>query len=74
MHHSAPFVEKTLLVGGEKDVKFHKIATEMARARPVAELCVVEGCGHNVHYEDPAAYTRCVKRFLSKCSGFSEGA
>jgi 2-succinyl-6-hydroxy-2,4-cyclohexadiene-1-carboxylate synthase len=74
MHHSAPFVGKTLLVAGEKDVKFHEIATEMARACPAAELCVVEGCGHNVHYEDPAAYTRCVKQFLSRCSGFSGNA
>ena len=55
----------TLLVTGECDTKFRAIASEMASLCPAAELHIAGGCGHNVHYEDPEAYTKAVKQFLS---------
>lgn len=59
----------TLLVTGECDTKFRAIVSEMARLCPAAELHIAGGCGHNVHYEDPEAYTKVVKQFLRKHSG-----
>ncbi len=55
----------TLLVTGERDTRFRAIMSEMARLCPAAELHIADGCGHNVHYEDPEAYTQVVKQFLS---------
>jgi len=53
-----------LLVAGALDPKYRGIAAEMAGLCPAAQLCVIDGCGHNVHYEDPQAYTQHVNRFL----------
>lgn len=54
-----------LLVAGALDPKYGGIAAEMAGLCTAARLCVIDGCGHNVHYEDPQAYTEHMKRFLS---------
>ncbi|MGB2711189.1 MAG: 2-succinyl-6-hydroxy-2,4-cyclohexadiene-1-carboxylate synthase [Conexibacter sp.] len=43
------------LVVGERDVKFHTLAEQMARALPDASLHVVPGAGHAVQLEAPAA-------------------
>lgn len=54
-----------LLIVGEKDDKFKRIAAEMAPKCPRASICIVEGVGHNTHWEKPEEYARIVKGFLS---------
>jgi len=54
-----------LLIVGEKDDKFKRIAAEMAPKCPRASICIVQGAGHNVHWEKPEEYARTVKGFLS---------
>jgi 2-succinyl-6-hydroxy-2,4-cyclohexadiene-1-carboxylate synthase len=54
----------SLLIVGEQDAKLRSIASEMACESSSAQICVVPGCGHNVHYERPAAYTELVRNFL----------
>lgn len=53
-----------LLIVGEKDDKFKRIATEMAPRCPRASVSIVDGAGHNVHWERPEEYARTVKDFL----------
>ncbi len=54
-----------LLIVGEKDDKFKRIAAEMAPKCPRASICIVQGTGHNTHWEKPEEYANQVKRFLS---------
>ena len=42
------------LVAGERDVKFTRLAREMAQALPRAQVIIVAGAGHQVHLEAPA--------------------
>lgn len=56
---------RLLLIVGEKDDKFKRIAAEMAPKCPRASICIVQGAGHNVHWEKPEEYARTVKGFLS---------
>ena len=53
-----------LLITGARDEKFAAIARDMAAARPGAAWANVPGCGHNVHWEDPAEYTRLLRAFI----------
>lgn len=55
------------LIVGEKDDKFKRIAAEMALKCPGALIYIVQGAGHNVHWEKTEEYTRVVKDFLSPC-------
>lgn len=52
-------VPVTLVVGG-RDEKFRAIADQMADALPASSLVVVEGAGHAVHLEAPAAVARAI--------------
>jgi 2-succinyl-6-hydroxy-2,4-cyclohexadiene-1-carboxylate synthase len=54
----------TLLITGHLDEKYTGIAFEMAAICPAMDVAVVPGCGHCVHFEDPASYTRLIKDFL----------
>lgn len=54
----------TLLLVGELDTKFVRIAQEMSEVMPAATLVVVSGCGHAVHLERPAAWLEAVTDFL----------
>ena len=56
---------RPLLIVGEKDDKFKRIAAEMAPKCPRASVSVVDSAGHNVHWEKPEEYARTVKGFLS---------
>lgn len=40
-----------LLLAGEFDVKFNRLAAEVAVTCPAARVKVISGCGHNVHFE-----------------------
>lgn len=53
-----------LLIAGEHDAKYAALAREMAAVRSGTHVRVIPGCGHNVHWEDPAAYTAAVTAFL----------
>ncbi len=53
------------LIAGALDEKFTAIAEAMAARRPGTEVIVAPECGHNVHAEAPAAYTRALRTALS---------
>jgi 2-succinyl-6-hydroxy-2,4-cyclohexadiene-1-carboxylate synthase len=57
--------QPTLLVVGELDEKFVRIAERMARAMPRARVAVIPGAGHSVHLEAPAAWLEAVVGFLT---------
>lgn len=53
-----------LLVVGEKDAKFRSIADETASLCSAATVKVIQGCGHNVHFEKPEIFAAEVITFL----------
>jgi len=53
-----------LAVCGERDLKFRRIAESMAAQSPRVAVQVMAGCGHNVHFEHPDAYTCVLRGFL----------
>jgi 2-succinyl-6-hydroxy-2,4-cyclohexadiene-1-carboxylate synthase len=54
----------TLLIVGEQDHKFQKIAEEMRSKSKKIEVQIVEGAGHNVHFEKPVEFAGVLKKFL----------
>ncbi|MFQ5535961.1 MAG: 2-succinyl-6-hydroxy-2,4-cyclohexadiene-1-carboxylate synthase [Gemmatimonadota bacterium] len=54
-----------LLIAGELDTKFVKIARKMARRLPDARLVITPGAGHRVHLERPGAWLSAVVAFLA---------
>lgn len=54
------------LVAGALDAKYAALARRMAETCPNAELHLFPDCGHNVHWENGAEYTRRVKAFLER--------
>jgi 2-succinyl-6-hydroxy-2,4-cyclohexadiene-1-carboxylate synthase len=50
------------LVVGERDAKFREIASRMARRLSQGEIVVVEGAGHAVALEAPAAVAEAIDR------------
>lgn len=54
----------TLVICGENDHKFRRTAEEMAAVSPQIAVYVMANCGHNVHLEQPAAYTIVLRGFL----------
>jgi 2-succinyl-6-hydroxy-2,4-cyclohexadiene-1-carboxylate synthase len=61
--------QPTLLVVGESDDEFVKVAERMARSMPRARFVVVPGAGHSIHLEAPAAWLDAVVSFLSERVG-----
>ncbi len=57
----------TLVIAGALDVKYCAIAREMAAALPHAQLAIVPGAGHAVHFERPAEFDALVTAFC--CAG-----
>ena len=55
----------TLLIAGELDHKFARIAASMHESIPDSRLEIVPGAGHAVHLEQPAAYVQRVSQFLN---------
>ncbi|PWB69548.1 2-succinyl-6-hydroxy-2,4-cyclohexadiene-1-carboxylate synthase, partial [candidate division GN15 bacterium] len=53
-----------LLLTGALDVKFTRIAREIALACPTCRTEVIEGCGHTLHFEAPDRYIAAVRKFL----------
>jgi len=52
-----------LLLCGELDDKFTVINREMSHLIKSAKLTIVPGVGHNVHFEQPAVYSRLLSEF-----------
>ena len=52
----------TLLVVGERDLKFAEIAAAMARQIPAGEIIIVPDSGHAVHLERAAATASIIAR------------
>ncbi|KAG5532630.1 hypothetical protein RHGRI_027056 [Rhododendron griersonianum] len=75
-HNKVPL----LLVVGEKDDKFKKIAQKMFQevnhearsiddSKRICEVVEVPNCGHAVHLENPLPLVRAVRQFLNKSKG-----
>ena len=57
---------RTLLITGGLDTKFTGIARDMQQRAPHLHHEIFPNCGHNVHLEDPAGYTKALQDFLAK--------
>ena len=55
-----------LLVAGARDAKFVAAAERMAALVPDATLAIVEGAGHTVHLEQPAAFVDVLRGWLRR--------
>lgn len=51
----------TVLIVGELDSKFKKIADKMAAYLPDAQINMIESAGHNTHLEQPKAFIEVIK-------------
>lgn len=58
----------TLLIVGEEDAKFRRLAEEMAAIMPEARVAVVTGAGHAAHLEQPDLFAQAVLDFLRSLS------
>ena len=54
----------TVFVTGAEDLKFTRIANELAARMPRAQVCVIDNAGHAVHLEQPDAVAAIVGRQL----------
>ncbi|UCG61596.1 MAG: 2-succinyl-6-hydroxy-2,4-cyclohexadiene-1-carboxylate synthase [Candidatus Zixiibacteriota bacterium] len=53
-----------LLIVGQHDIKFTGIARQIAERCRSARIVIVDGTGHNVHFENPDEYVKQVSLFL----------
>ncbi len=58
------FETPTLLMAGELDTKYVRIAREIHELLPNSELVIVPSAGHTVHLEQPTAFNRQVLDFM----------
>lgn len=63
-----------LLIAGALDAPFVAHAHALAAAIPQAELAIVEGAGHAVHVEQPAACAAVVRDFLTRAAALADSA
>ena len=64
-HRLSSIETPVLLIAGQLDVKYCRIAREMMSLLPNAKLAVLDNAGHAVHLERPAAFDREVLEFLA---------
>ena len=62
--HLDKITARLLLIVGEHDSKFMSIASEMSGLCPSAEVAIIPGAGHNVHFENEQEYLNQVRLFL----------
>ncbi len=55
----------SLLIAGEADEKFTRIARDMSTALPNARVEIVANAGHSVHLDAPTNYASLIKSFLT---------
>ncbi len=53
-----------LILAGEKDEKFGKIAFQMEELIPNCRMHIVKECGHNIHFEKPHIFIKYTQEFL----------
>lgn len=53
-----------LLLTGESDTKFNRIAVQMVQVCDGARVRIIPGCGHNIHFENPREFARQVQTFF----------
>lgn len=67
LHDSLEKVDaETLLVVGEEDAKFRRLAETLARGLRRARIAVLPGAGHAAHLENPRAFRREAETFLAR--------
>lgn len=54
----------TLLVAGEIDNKYSKIANKVHKLIPNSDLEIIKDCGHNVHLEKTEEFLKLLNKFL----------
>lgn len=62
--HLGKVCAPALMIVGEEDRKFQRLAQDMAALMPDARVVVVPGAGHAVHVEQPAEFVELVRGFL----------
>ncbi len=60
----ADYPAPILAMAGEEDRKYRRIAEEMAALSPHVATHVMNGRGHNVHFENPRGYTTVLRAFI----------
>lgn len=65
----ADFPRPVLLVVGEEDEKFRRLARGLEAGLPKARTAVIPGVGHAAHLEDPVAFAQVVREFLGRVEG-----
>ncbi|HEV8344804.1 MAG TPA: 2-succinyl-6-hydroxy-2,4-cyclohexadiene-1-carboxylate synthase [Candidatus Binatia bacterium] len=65
-HELQRFDIPLLVIAGDGDTKYRKIAKKMARSCKKASLALVDGTWHNVHEENPKEYTTLLRQFLTE--------
>ena len=63
----------TLLVTGDRDEKYDALGTWMSLTIPDARQLTCAGAGHNVHLEQPEAYTRALLDHLARSARSAPG-
>lgn len=63
-----------LLIAGALDAPFVAHARALTAAIPQAQLAIVEGAGHAVHVEQPAACAAVVRDFLTRAAALADSA
>ncbi len=53
-----------IAIAGRFDAKYCAIAQRMQMRCPACRVHILSGCGHNVHFENPAGYTRALRALL----------
>ena len=56
--------KEILLICGELDLKFTRIAEKAYSFFPHSELKIIKDCGHNVHLENPEEFLKLLNKFL----------
>lgn len=64
--HLANLTLPVLLLAGERDQKFVRLNRQMATACPSAQLQIIEGAGHTIHFEKPALFIDKIQQFFNK--------
>jgi len=54
-----------LFVAGEQDAKVCLLAQEMAGLCPGGQVAIIDGAGHNAHFERPAQFAKQAAKFLT---------
>lgn len=53
-----------LALAGERDEKYRRAIVRMPELNPKIKNSIIPGCGHNIHFEHPKAFTAAIMNFL----------